>query len=135
MTLGPIKQTLKKEERLHSKKLISELFKTGESFFVYPFRVLFLEVGIKDQYPLQLLISVSKRNYKKAVDRNKIKRLIRESYRKNKTALVQSRSTRDNQLLIGLIYTGKTILPYPEIERKIILILQHLIEQNKQTTG
>ena len=84
---------------------------------------------------MQLLISVPKRNFKKAVDRNKIKRLVRESYRKNKSSLLDSRVSSEKQLLIGLVYTGNTILPYAEIERKIILILQRLIEQDEQAAG
>ena len=130
-----MKQTFTKSERLHSRKLIDALFKDGESFFSYPFKVILLEIGKTNQYPIQLLISVSKRNFKKAVDRNKIKRLVRESYRKNKSALIEFRSNSEYQLLIGLVYTGKTILTYTEIERKIILILQRLIEQDEQAAG
>ena len=130
-----MKQTFTKSERLHSRKLIDELFKNGKSFYSYPFKVILLEIGKTNQYPIQLLISVSKRNFKKAVDRNKIKRLVRESYRKNKSALYKALSNSEYQLLIGLVYTGKTIMTYTEIERKIILILHRLIEQDEQAAG
>lgn len=76
----------------------------------------------------KILISVSKKNLKKAVDRNKVKRLVREAYRTNKALLFEeSRSS----LLFGLIYTAKTILSYTEIEKKIILILHRLKEQDE----
>jgi len=79
----------------------------------------------------QVLITVSKRNFKKAVERNLIKRRIKEAYRKNKMPLVESCMSKSTTVLLGLIYTGKTILSYAEIEKKIILILQHLIEQDE----
>jgi len=130
-----VKQTFNKSERLHSKKLINKLFEKGKSFFNYPFNVVYLEQISDNPSPVQLLVSVSRRNFKKATDRNKVKRLIRESYRKNKTQLCAQHSVSDKQLLIGLIYTASTILSYAEIEKKIILILQRLIKQDEQTAG
>jgi len=120
---------------LYSKKQIDELFVSGNSFFQYPFKVVYLEQGSGTESPVQLLVSVSRRNFKKATDRNKVKRLVRESYRKNKSHLYIQCSASDKQLLIGLIYTASTILSYAEIEKKIILILQRLIKQDEQTAG
>ncbi len=130
-----MKQTFGKEERLRSKKQIDRLFVKGESFFVYPFKVIFLSVRGGDSELPKVLITVSKRNFKKAVDRNKLKRLIREAYRKNKAALLTSSEMNRHTLIVGLIYTGKTILPYAEIERKIILILQRLNMGDEETSG
>lgn len=84
---------------------------------------------------IQVLISVSKRNFKKAVERNKLKRLVREAYRKNKYILTGPSQKSKKSMLLGLMYTEKTILPYSEIERKIILILQRLNEQDEQAVG
>ena len=83
----------------------------------------------------QILVSVSKRNFKKAVDRNKLKRLIREAYRRNKQPLIEYCQKNSAVVYLGLIYTGKTIPAYIEIERKIILILHRLTEQDEQTAG
>jgi ribonuclease P protein component len=130
-----IKQTFKKEERLSGKKSIATLFGEGSGFFVYPFKVVFLKVPDERPVPVQLLISVSKRNFKKAVDRNKIKRLIREAYRKNKHILCDDLSAHSKRLLLGFIYNAKTIMEYKEIERKIILILQRLIKGDAKTAG
>jgi len=130
-----IKQTFKKEERLSGKKSIAALFGEGSGFFVYPFKVVFLTVPDECPVPVQLLISVSKRNFKKAVDRNKIKRLIREAYRKNKHILCDDLSVHSKSLFLGFIYNAKTIMEYKEIERKIILILQRLIKGDEETAG
>lgn len=124
-----------KAERLHSKKLIETLFREGKSFFIHPFKVIFLNTPEKNEVPVQVLISVSKRNLKKATDRNRVKRLIREAYRNNKNEFANHVADKEIQLLLGLVYTGRTIPTYALIESKIILILQRLIEQDEQTVG
>lgn len=114
-------KTFKKSERLHRKKEIKELFTKGSSFYLYPFKVLHLvNPESQSQFP-QVLISVSKRNFKKAVDRNKLKRRIREAYRLNKHEV----QTEQN-LLIAYIYTSKEILTFAEIEKKLKLVLDRL---------
>lgn len=125
--------TLSKQERLHSKKQIEILFARGDSFFKYPFKVVFTKEQTEKTLPVQLLVSVSKRNFKNAVDRNKIKRLIREAYRKNKHILYNKPVDPISVLFLGLIYTPKTILEYKEIEKKIILILHRLIKGDAET--
>lgn len=123
--------TFKKSERLHSKILIGKLFSEGSSFFIHPFRVSYLIVEKNEEPPVQIIISVSKKNFKSAVKRNKIKRLIRESYRINKHMIWDEYIDRHNeQLLLGLVYVGKTIVPYSEMERKLILILHRLIDKD-----
>ncbi|MBN2639378.1 MAG: ribonuclease P protein component [Bacteroidales bacterium] len=123
-----MKQTFTKTERLHEKKLIHQLFSEGQSFFKYPFKVIFLSVKSENSPRAKVLVSVSKRNFKKAVDRNRIKRLMREAYRLNKHLLSPEYATPQNEcLLIGFIYTGKTLPDFQETERKIILILQELV--------
>lgn len=83
----------------------------------------------------RLLITVSKKNIKNAVGRNKLRRLVREAYRKNKIPFITTLQKNGSTITFGLIYTARTILPYAEIEKKIILILQRLIEQDEQTAG
>jgi ribonuclease P protein component len=109
------KFTFKKEERLSKEKVIQELFDKGSSFYLYPFKVFFLRNG-DTQYPVhQILISVSKKNFKKAVDRNLIKRRVREGYRLNKNLLVDQ-----NKLLIAYIYSAKEILPSAQIHERLV---------------
>jgi ribonuclease P protein component len=130
-----LNQTFHKDERLRSKKLTNKLFSEGSLFYVYPFRVQYLRISAASDYPARFLVSVSKRYFRKAIDRNRIKRLVREACRKNKQIMISKQGSAESQLLIGMIYTAKTILTYADIERKIILILQRLIEQDEQAAG
>ena len=126
-----MRYTFKKSERLHSKILIGKLFSEGSSFFIHPFQVSYLIVEKTEEPPVQIIISVSKKTFKSAVKRNKIKRLIRESYRLNKHMMWDEYMDRPNeQLLLGMVYVGKTIVPYSEMERKLILILHRLIDKD-----
>lgn len=119
-------QTFKKGERLCSKKTIKELFADGNSFFIYPFKIIWKITELNSDYPVQILISVSKRNFKKAFDRNRIKRQIRESFRKNKNDFYEFALNNQKQYAIALIFSSKDKIPYKDIESKIILILQRL---------
>ena len=118
-----MKNTFSKAERLSRKKHIQELFAKGSSFYLYPFKAIFLPSTGLDPEPQvhQILISVPKRNFKRAVDRNLIKRRVREAYRKNKSIL-----SGTEKLLIAYIYTAKEILTYAELERKLVSSLKKL---------
>ena len=73
-----MKYTLGKQERLKSKKLIEKLYKEGSSVKAFPLRMVFLQTEHTSDYPAQIGVSVAKRNFKKAPDRNRLKRLMRE---------------------------------------------------------
>lgn len=109
--------TFKKEERLCSKKIIDKLFSEGKSFLAFPFKVVFLQVPLKSTYPVQVGFSVGKRNFKRAVKRNLIKRKMREAYRLHKSELYQL--TGEKQLAVFFIFIGKTIPDYSEVEMGI----------------
>ena len=113
--------SLKKHEILRSKKKIKELFESGSSFFLYPFKIFYLLN--KDQENDQVLFSVSKKHFKKAVDRNLIRRRIREAYRLNKNNL---KADQNASISIALIYISKFKLPFSEIENKLKQVLIRL---------
>ena len=115
------KFTFKKSERLSQKKLIQELFDEGSSFYLHPFKVFFLPT---EKPAHQILASVPKNIFKRAVDRNTIKRRIREGYRLNKTKLLS-----DQFFSIAYIYTAKEILPSAVVHQKIVLSFAKLIIQ------
>ena len=119
-------QTFKKEERLSKVKLINQLFSEGKKFTITPFRVFWLDVDLETIYPAQVMISVSKKQFKKAVDRNLIKRRIREAYRKNKSNLYQHLNKTGTTTVFALLYTSGELVSYKEIEQKIIQVLQRL---------
>ena len=127
-------QTFKKKERLTEKKIIQNLFEKGNEFFISPFRVIWNCLPSDKSFTVKILIAVSGKNFKKAVDRNRIRRLVRESYRKNKYILYNAFPGRNENFIFILNYTGKTILTYKEIEAKIILILQRLTKEYEALT-
>lgn len=119
--------TFKKEERLCSKKLIDELFHNGSSFLCYPFKVSWLLEG-KD-LPTQILFSVSKRRYKSAVDRNLVKRRMREAYRLLKQQNLYAHLPANKQLLFSIAYIGKEIGTYQFFEKKMLVALTQLLQK------
>lgn len=103
--------TLSKHERLKSKKDIDTLFLTGKAFFISPFKVFYAFKPAVDGRPgLRFGVSVPKRNFKRAVDRNLLKRRIRELYRINHAGLKENITTRGLQLNMMWVYTDKEIL-------------------------
>jgi ribonuclease P protein component len=111
--------TFKKAERLSKEKTIQELFNRGSSFYLYPFKVVHMLNPDQSVTTPQVLISVSSRNFPRAVDRNLIKRRIREAYRLQKE-IIQHGSKRG---AFAFLYTSKTALPFAEIKNKLFLVL------------
>jgi ribonuclease P protein component len=114
--------TFKKAERLTGKKNIQELFEKGSSFYLYPFKVLYLQNLDEKIRTHRVLISVSNKAFPRAVDRNLIKRRIRESYRLQKSVLKE----KQGNLKIGLVYTAKEILPFQQTKAKVFLVLEKI---------
>ena len=145
--------TWKRAEKLKSRKRIERVFREGKSFSLFPYRVIFLleSVGAPgpagvgdgvapgegsarmvvkgDWAALQAGFGASSRHFKKAVDRNRIKRLGREAYRLQKEPLLQRLTGKGLSLAVFFIYTGKELPEYATVTEKIGVILQKLIKE------
>ncbi|RDC58640.1 ribonuclease P protein component [Pedobacter chinensis] len=113
--------TFKKEERLCSRKHLDLLFKNGSSFLLYPFRISYLFIDETTEVPVQVVINIPKKRYKRAVDRNLLKRRIREAYRLNKLENFYSQLPTDKGLLLFSIqFVGKEKYDFVFIQKKLI---------------
>jgi ribonuclease P protein component len=117
-----------KTEKLCNRKRIDSLFESGSSFYIHPVKVYYTvsSSNKEDRAPVQLLISIPKRNIKKAVDRNRLKRLIRESYRIQKHQFIANCTIQNLAIDTAFVYTLRKQLEFKEIREIIFLILQRL---------
>jgi ribonuclease P protein component len=119
--------TFKKEERLCNKKLIDGLFHNGSSFLCYPFKATWQYSEVTDESPAQVLFAVSKKKFKRAVDRNRIKRMMREAYRLNKQELLyQYLGAPGKNIVFSISYISKELVPYQFTEKKMVKLLKQL---------
>jgi len=116
-----LKFTFNKKEKLKSQKLIEQLFSEGHSLSVYPFRIIYLNTVFQDDILIKVGVSVSKRNFKRAIDRNRIKRLMREAYRLNKPQYFNNITT---PYALMILYIGKEVPTFTEVETKLNLLFE-----------
>ncbi len=121
--------TYSKAEKLKSKTTIDLLFSKGKSVSKYPLRLVYLEGDFGEDLPIKIGVSVSKKHFKKAVDRNYFKRVLRETYRLNKHLLLDNLK---NPFSLMLLYQSKDRLPFEEINKKTIQLFEKFLEAQKQ---
>lgn len=119
--------TLHKQERLCSQKTIEELFNGGDSFLAYPLKVVYLSVQSELPYPVQAAFTVSKRNFKRAVKRNVLKRRMREAYRLNKLPFYAEIGAKELHIALMFVFIGKDIAEYAAIEKAMISAFKKLL--------
>jgi ribonuclease P protein component len=122
--------TYPKSEKLKSKNTIDLLFSEGKSVSKYPLRLVFVPIDLEDNEKIKMGVSVSKKNFKHAVDRNYFKRVLRETYRLNKHLLLDN---LEKPYAFMFFYQTKDRLSYPEIETKTKQLFEKfLIAINEQ---
>ncbi|WP_026775589.1 ribonuclease P protein component [Polaribacter sp. Hel_I_88] len=124
-----MKFTLGKQERLKSRKLIEKLYKEGNSVKAFPLRMMYLKTTHTSDFPAQIGVSVPKRNFKKAPDRNRLKRLMRETYRLQK-AIVYDNLNEPYVFMIS--YLGRDKWSYEDLHAKMEKLLKLFVEETKK---
>lgn len=124
-------QSFGKEYKLCSRILIDKLFQEGKRFRIDPFSLVYLSENFEFVGSFQVLISVPKKQFKRAHDRNFVKRRIREIIRKNKMYLDHQQNT-DNKILLAVVYNFNQQLTFAEMEQKLVQALQKLATKLKQ---
>ena len=119
--------TLTRDERLKSRKKIEQLFREGKSFSIFPFRILWMNTAAPAPF-LQTGFAVSSKYFKKAVDRNRVKRLMREAYRLQKNIVNGKLKEQHQQLAVFFIYVGNELPEYQTVFDKTGAVLKRLIK-------
>lgn len=125
--------SFRKSERLCSKVAIDHLFSVGRPIFKYPVKLIWLADKADNKPALRVVISVSKRKFKRAVDRNRIKRLLRECFRLNK--FIIENDLKNRQCSVALIYIGKEVPAKNDLESIIIDLFHRLSKDYENLVG
>lgn len=118
--------TFRKEEKLCSQKIIGEIFLSGTSFLCYPLKVVWKYEQLSTSYPAQVVFSVPKRLFKRAHDRNLLKRQLREVYRCRKPELYQLLELNDRKIAFMIVYIAKEKLEFGQIEGAMTKVIAKL---------
>ena len=116
-----------KKEKLKCKRLIEQLFTEGKGVSNYPIKLIYLRTILPEDVQVQAGVTVSKRNFKKAVQRNRIKRLLRESYRLNKHLVFNN---IEGSFAFLFLYIGKEISEYHQVEASMKAVLHKFVDKN-----
>lgn len=117
--------TFPKQEKLKSKKLIERLFTEGKSVSQFPLKLVYLKTTLSEEVPAQVAIAVPKKKFKKAVDRNRAKRLVRECYRANKSIIFNN--IEDTYALVFL-YLDRNLPQYQSLDKNMEALLQKFVK-------
>jgi ribonuclease P protein component len=119
--------SLSKAEILRGDKQIEVIFKTGKRMHAAPLMLVVRLTETEEDQPVKAAFIVPKKKFKKATERNRIRRQMREAYRLNKQPLKELLKLKKKTLQLLFIYTGKSPCPFAEIQQKIVLLLQRLM--------
>jgi len=122
---------LRKDERLKSRRQFESLFEEGHTFVVFPIRFIWISAAAESGFPVHAAFGISRRNWKKAVDRNRWKRRMREAYRQHKQILYQA-VPPTTQLQLLCVYTTRESLSFEYLEAAMIKGLSRIAKQITQ---
>jgi ribonuclease P protein component len=128
-----MRQFFRKSERLCNKKQIAQLFNKGDTFFIFPFRVVFLKQDLFSGAEVRILFLVGKRLFKTAVQRNRIRRRMRECWRKSKSLYFKA-SENNKSMHVAIQYVVTKEESYELLEEKIKLVLQRLQKHHEEVS-
>lgn len=118
-----------KSEHLCGEKRINKLFTTGKAFIVYPLRVVYLTQPKSKTESAIVMVGAPKKKFKRAVKRNRLKRMMREAYRLNKHSLIEALDENQLEMMVSFQYIATEILEYDLIEKKMVASIHKLIEK------
>ena len=125
--------TLKRNEMLKSNIQIDELFKNGIRLSKHPLKIILLPAyDSEQQNPCSLIVMASAKKFKHAVDRNRIKRLLKEIYRNNKTLFYPYLTENNKKCLLGIMYNGNEIPTFGEVEKSMVSLLKRIPEMHEK---
>jgi ribonuclease P protein component len=122
--------TLKKEERLKSRKVIKNLFQRGQSFAAYPLRLVWMQTEeAAGDFPVRFALTVAKKKFPRAVQRNRIRRQMREAWRLNKHLLYEKLPASEQKLAFMVIYSAPEGLPSRQIHKGMRKMIRRFLQQ------
>jgi len=127
MNIQPVDRHFRKQERLCGEIRTGKLFASGKGFIVYPLRIVYLVADKEENAPVRVLFSVPKKKIRLAVNRNRIKRLLRENYRINKQLLIAEMEKKDASLHLGIVYLSNEMPDFRFIGEKLSVAMQRLL--------
>lgn len=121
--------SFKKNERLCSKIIIEKLFNEGKSIYSGSLKLIWLIIDLPEEVPVQSVINVSKRRFKRAVKRNLLRRKMKEAFRLNKFSLYTTLEKKNKQLALMILYNSNSICDFSQISEAMKELLQSLINK------
>ena len=126
-----VRYTLRKPERLSRRSEIRQLFADGDSLFEFPVKLIFLFRDPNEQPTSRVIVSAARRRLKRAVHRNRMKRLMRESFRHLKPGLNQKLEEQNMAVDLGIVYVDGKLCDYKELNNKIADLFQRFYEAHE----